>query len=81
MTACPFKNNKNDSSMFGDKKTENSSSKCPFSDKHIVETIKNDEKKVDKKAEKTAEENEISSDEDKDNQGGCPVLNKSNCLH
>lgn len=73
---CPYKKIINNFSFFGGKKTADSSSKCPFTDKPIVETKteeKNDEKKKDDKKE------EVSSDEDdkNKNQGGCPVLNKS----
>jgi hypothetical protein len=69
---CPYNKGINQTSIFGEKKTEkDNQSKCPFSGK-----IENNNGNNDKTKEENTKKEEDSSDDEKPT-GGCPVMNKS----
>jgi hypothetical protein len=75
MSSCPYQTSKKNTSFGeGDKKVEDSSSKCPYSNGKA----KMEEEKNIKKEEKQEKKEDVSSDEDEKQTGGCPVMNKSN---
>ena len=73
MSSCPYQNIMNNFSFFGgkDKKVEDLSGKCPYSENKTKEELPKE-----KKEEPTEKKEEVSSDEDDKPRGGCPVMNK-----